>query len=502
MDALSALIDWAHANALEFHITEFDARLSDNSANELQRQAKTYKSILSLLVSKRQSGKVGWNTWGMSDAAAWRGDEFAHPFDADYNAKPAYYGIQEALEEGDNKIIEGTYYLKNKNSGRRMRPSGPGQQVAVEQGKANGTTDEYKWEITLAETGYYFITNVSTGLNIRFDQCETANFTMVEALNGTGNCVRWQFTRAEPGYYFLTPKDAIVKGVPNMKVRNKDCGGSEGVDLEAFNGTGDCVRWVLESAGGNTGGEGTTLAINSGGGIYTGADGTSYMADSYASGGNTYSTTDNISGTADDVLYRSERFGNFSYNIPVDNGSYDVHLKFAEVYFTESNKRVFDVRMEGNLVINDLDIYAQVGHDARYDETHAVDVTDGVLNIQLISVKNNAKICAIDIKPSQANSARLSNTSDSNLSPELARTIRVYPNPVSSHEMLNVSLIEKGSYPVFIEIIDVTGRVMLSQTFAAERGAVNISTSNILSGLYYLRVTQSKAVESLPIIID
>ena len=48
------------------------------------------------------------------------------------------------------------------------------------------------------------------------------------------------------------------------------------------------------------------------------------------SGGSTYSRTTPISGTNDDVLYQSERYGNFAYNVPLPNGHYVVTLHFAE----------------------------------------------------------------------------------------------------------------------------------------------------------------------------
>ena len=57
--------------------------------------------------------------------------------------------------------------------------------------------------------------------------------------------------------------------------------------------------------------------MNAGGPPFTAADGTSYQADTLFSGGNTYRTTAAIAGTTDDALYQSERYGNFSYNVPV-----------------------------------------------------------------------------------------------------------------------------------------------------------------------------------------
>ena len=53
-----------------------------------------------------------------------------------------------------------------------------------------------------------------------------------------------------------------------------------------------------------------------------------------------------IAGTSDDALYQSERYGNFSYNVPVANGDYVVTRKFAEIYFSSTGMRVFKVVVE------------------------------------------------------------------------------------------------------------------------------------------------------------
>jgi hypothetical protein len=101
------------------------------------------------------------------------------------------------------------------------------------------------------------------------------------------------------------------------------------------------------------------FAVNSGGSAFTASDGTVYSADTSYSGGSTYSNGSAISGTTDDTLYQSERYGNpFSYNIPLAIGDYQVTLKFAEIYQSSANMRVLDVAIEGSQVINDLDIWA------------------------------------------------------------------------------------------------------------------------------------------------
>ena len=139
------------------------------------------------------------------------------------------------------------------------------------------------------------------------------------------------------------------------------------------------------------------FADNAGGGQYTDHFSTVYQADANYSGGAAASTTAAITGTVDPTLYQTERYGNFSYNIPLANGNYNVTLKFAEIYWSASGKRVFDVSMQGTQVVSNLDIFAQVGKDAAYDVTIPVSVTNGTLNITFSTVIDNAKVSAIEV---------------------------------------------------------------------------------------------------------
>jgi hypothetical protein len=141
------------------------------------------------------------------------------------------------------------------------------------------------------------------------------------------------------------------------------------------------------------------IAVNAGGSQYTGADGTVYQGDAGFSSGYTYSTTASITGTTDDRLYQSERYGDFSYKFPVDDGDYLVTLKFAEIYWTKVGQRVFNVSIEGKGVLSNLDLVAKVGPKVAYNVTFPVTVTDGVLSIGFKSVVNNAKVSAIEVEP-------------------------------------------------------------------------------------------------------
>ena len=136
-------------------------------------------------------------------------------------------------------------------------------------------------------------------------------------------------------------------------------------------------------------------AINCGGGALTSTDGTEYYADQSFSGGSTYSTVDPISGTSDDPLYQTERFGAFSYNVPVANGTYDVLLQFAEIFNDQSGSRSFGIVVEGTTAVSDLDIFAEVGHDSTYDLLIPdVEVEDGFLSISSVVSVGNPKLSA------------------------------------------------------------------------------------------------------------
>lgn len=149
-----------------------------------------------------------------------------------------------------------------------------------------------------------------------------------------------------------------------------------------------------------------TIAINAGGPAWTAPDGTAYAADSHVSGGTVYTiAATEIAGTTADPVYHSERYGTFSYDVPVANGSYTLRLQFAEIYFTANGSRVFDVLVEGQERIADLDIHARVGARAAYDVVLPVTVADGALTVTMRAQVNNPKLSALIIAPTTPTNA-------------------------------------------------------------------------------------------------
>jgi len=139
------------------------------------------------------------------------------------------------------------------------------------------------------------------------------------------------------------------------------------------------------------------VAVNAGGGSTT-YNGVPYQADTYFSGGDTSSTTDAIAGTVDSTVFQSERFGSYSYAVPVTNGTYSIELQFAEIYHTASGERAFNLQVEGQTKLSNVDLYSLVGADAAY--TYRVDdvyVGDGSLNISLESLVDNGTLAGFAV---------------------------------------------------------------------------------------------------------
>ncbi len=99
-------------------------------------------------------------------------------------------------------------------------------------------------------------------------------------------------------------------------------------------------------------------------------------------------------------MYQTERYAaTLTYQIPVANGTYEVTLDFAEMFFTAAGKRIFNVSLEGQTVLPNFDIWALAGRYAAVQRAFVVTVTDGMLNIVATASVDNAKFSAIQITP-------------------------------------------------------------------------------------------------------
>jgi len=105
--------------------------------------------------------------------------------------------------------------------------------------------------------------------------------------------------------------------------------------------------------------------------------GQQWDADAYFLGGNALVRTTNPVRASDTMpldaaLYSSERWGHFSYALPVPEGRYKVTLKFSEGHYGHRNtgvgglgSRVFDVYCNGVALLRNFDIYKEAGGEGR-----------------------------------------------------------------------------------------------------------------------------------------
>ncbi len=90
--------------------------------------------------------------------------------------------------------------------------------------------------------------------------------------------------------------------------------------------------------------------------------------DQFVLGGRRRVHRETISGVADPVLHQTERYGHFTYAIPVAKGSYTLTLYFSEHWFGVPDyspagigDRVFDVYCNGVALLRDFDINKEAG---------------------------------------------------------------------------------------------------------------------------------------------
>jgi hypothetical protein len=107
----------------------------------------------------------------------------------------------------------------------------------------------------------------------------------------------------------------------------------------------------------------TVYQINCGG-----AAASPYTADQYGSGGTARTvthtiTTIGVTNRAPQAAYQAERYGAVTYTLPslTAGASYTVRLHFAELYWTATGKRKFNVAMNGTTVLSSFVIYSATG---------------------------------------------------------------------------------------------------------------------------------------------
>ncbi|MFN3324127.1 MAG: malectin domain-containing carbohydrate-binding protein [Bryobacteraceae bacterium] len=94
---------------------------------------------------------------------------------------------------------------------------------------------------------------------------------------------------------------------------------------------------------------------------------------------------------------RVGRTGDFRYQLATANGDYVIRFKFAELERRSAGQRIFDVLVNGILVLERYDIAAKVGMRRPVDESVTVRVTSGEIRIDFIGIVGRGSVSAIEI---------------------------------------------------------------------------------------------------------
>jgi len=140
---------------------------------------------------------------------------------------------------------------------------------------------------------------------------------------------------------------------------------------------------------------------------YTDHSGLNWSPDMYASQGRLVLHNRPIEQTPDPGLYYGERFGHFSYAIPVASGKYALTLHFAETHFGPQNpggggtaRRLLDVYCNGVRILHEFDIFKEAGgaNRAVVKTFHNLEPSpQGKLLLTFVPVKNYALVNAIEV---------------------------------------------------------------------------------------------------------
>jgi hypothetical protein len=144
---------------------------------------------------------------------------------------------------------------------------------------------------------------------------------------------------------------------------------------------------------------------------YVDRSGKPWSSDAYFAGGTAVrSSIQHIWRTQDPIVYRASRQGDFTYDIALRPGTYELHLHFAENFYGPETvagggegSRVMTITANGKPLLTDYDVLADSGGGRTADEKVFTDITpagDGKLHLAFSSVKGGrAMVSAIELLP-------------------------------------------------------------------------------------------------------
>ena len=177
------------------------------------------------------------------------------------------------------------------------------------------------------------------------------------------------------------------------------------------------VTMTIEGAANNEPTDQVITAVNAGGPALT-QDGIDFVADTSFLNGSSFTNNGGGNGAQpdfDDTVYETERYGTpLNYEIPVaSSGNYTVELYFAEIFWNNPGERVFDVAVEGEVVLDNLDLLAKTEGDInqpfQFNVPNSISPKNfgsaDAIDIDFSASTDNAKISGIVVRSADESSS-------------------------------------------------------------------------------------------------
>lgn len=149
---------------LDNYVTELDVRIPNNSSYWLERQKQAYKKIAEIFLRNPTRGPY-FQTWGIADKYTWFNDydpgnapHHPLPFGYNFEKKPAYWGLFEAFNEGNEggDDLRGELRIKNLWSNTYLHQNGGGNSggiVSLHEYRQSWYSQ--RWNIESSDAGTY-----------------------------------------------------------------------------------------------------------------------------------------------------------------------------------------------------------------------------------------------------------------------------------------------------------------------------------------------------------
>jgi hypothetical protein len=143
---------------------------------------------------------------------------------------------------------------------------------------------------------------------------------------------------------------------------------------------------------------------------YVDRSGKLWNPDAYFNGGTAVrSSVQHVWRTQDPAIYRSSRQGDFSYDIPLKPGTYELRLHFAETYYGPEDpggggegSRIMNVAANGRSLLSGLDVLADASGGRTADIKVFTGISpahDGLLHLVFSSATGRSMVSAVELLP-------------------------------------------------------------------------------------------------------